>query len=74
VPSIPLQKFGEHEYPLTPKSTLNLWAKQGYFQNTGPLAGMVSRIGGRWYVQIGSEDSVVEGITSSIKESFKNRN
>jgi hypothetical protein len=74
MPSIPLQKFGQQEYPLTPKSTLNLWAKQGYFQKTGPLAGMISRIGGRWYVQIGSDDPVSEGIIHGIRESFKNRN
>jgi len=74
MPSIPLQKFGEQEYPLTPKSTLNLWAKQGYFQNAGPLAGLIKRNGGRWYVQIGSDDHVAKGIIHSIRESFKNGN
>jgi len=74
MPSIPLQKFGEEEYPMTPKSTLNYWAKLGYYRNEGILAGMVTRIGGRWYVEIGSGDFVTEEIIHSIRESFKNEN
>jgi hypothetical protein len=67
--SIPLQKFREIAFPLTPKSTMNFWAKLAYFRNEGPLAGRISKIRGRWYVQI-SEDCVVNGIKEQIRESL----
>lgn len=63
---IPLQKFGEMEFPVTPKSTLNLWAVEGFFRDKGVLAGRIKRIGGRWYVVITS-DAVVENAIGQIK-------
>jgi hypothetical protein len=65
--AIPLQKYGEEEYPMTPKSTLHYWATTGYYKNEGPLAGRVKRMGGRWYVSIGSDDPVVDDVVNSIK-------
>ena len=59
------------EYPLTPKSTVNYWAKEGYFKNNGPLAGIVERIKGRWYVKTGSNNSVVNNIVKTITKSIK---
>ena len=65
--AIPLQKFREVEYPLTPKSTMHYWAVEGYYRNSGPLAGRVEKIGGRWYVKL-SSDHVVSNIVNDIKE------
>ena len=70
---IPLQKYREIEYPLTPKSTIHLWAQEAYFKNNGPLAGMISRVGGRWYVEI-IPDEVVSGIKATIKKLFNAQN
>ena len=67
---IPLQKFREIEYPLTPRSTMQLWAEQAYYKNFGPLAGRIQRNGGRWYISI-SEDNVVSAIKEKIKELMK---
>ncbi len=74
MPSIPLQKYRDFEFPLTPNSTMNLWAKQAYYNNTGPLKGRVEKVGGRWYVEIGSNDPVVEGILENIKNMNNQRN
>jgi len=68
MPAIPLQKFREVEYPLTPKSTIHHWAVQGYYHHSGPLAGKVKKEGGRWYVQVGSKDPVVESIVATVKD------
>lgn len=70
MPKIPLQKFRDREYPLTPKSTIHYWAEEGYFHNRGPLAGLVEKIGGRWYVKMSaisdSADRVVTDIIAKI--------
>ena len=72
-PAIPLQKYREFYFPLTPKSTINLWAKQGYFQNKGPFAGKVTKYGGRWYVETVT-DPVTKKIVKSIKDLFGQEN
>lgn len=65
--NIPLYKYAEIEFPWTAKSTINLWAIQGFYKNRGPLADMVRRIGGRWYVQVGPADAVAKGILNRIE-------
>jgi hypothetical protein len=65
--TIPLQKYCDIEFPLTPKSTRHLWAEMGFYRNEGPLAGKIRRIGGRWYVEMASDDVVVEGILNHVR-------
>lgn len=64
---IPLQKFREIEYPMTPKSTVHFWATEAYFKNRGPLAGRIKKILGRWYVATSNDDTVVEEILKNIR-------
>ncbi len=64
---IPLYKFAQKEYPLTPKSTINYWAILAYEKKQGPLANMVERIGGRWYVNLPG-DPVTERILTQVRD------
>lgn len=68
--NIPLNKFREISFPLTPKSTMNLWALQAFYQNRGPLAGRVRKYGKRWYVIINNDsvENVVENIKLIVSE------
>jgi hypothetical protein len=64
---IPLQKWREREYPLTAKATIHLWVTQGFFKGKGILANKVTRIGGRWYIDIDTpEKSVADEIIEKI--------
>ncbi len=67
---IPLSKYAAIYYPLTPKSTINLWAQEGYYKQKGELSGKVRKIGGRWYVTI-IQDIVVDNIIENIKTLMK---
>jgi hypothetical protein len=71
MPAIPLKKYIEIEYPMTPKSTYEYWATLAFYHNKGPLAGMVKRVSGRWYVTL-SRDEVVSNIINSVKELVTN--
>jgi hypothetical protein len=44
VANIPLYRYGEIEFPLTPKSTLNFWAVQGFYHEKGPFSNTVTKI------------------------------
>ena len=65
--NIPLYKYGGIEFPLTPKSTLNFWAVQGFYFKKGPFSGIVKKIGGRWYINVGPSDATIEKIVSQIE-------
>jgi hypothetical protein len=65
MPKIPLQKFAQKEFPMTPRSTVHHWAKQAQDNKEGPLAGMIERVGGRWYVNVG--DPTTDKIVSEVK-------
>ncbi len=67
---IPLYKYANIYYPLTPKSTINLWAQEGFYKQKGELAGKIRKIGGRWYVTI-VHDTVVNNIIEDIKAIMK---
>lgn len=69
---IPLREYMKTEYPLTKKATAHYWAVQGYYNNAGPLAGKISKEGGRWYVKI-SQDTTVNQILESIKMQLEDR-
>ena len=63
---IPLQRFAGIEFPMTAKSTLHLWAVQGYWQNRGPFAGRITRVGGRWYILETDHGKAVDSIVADI--------
>jgi hypothetical protein len=67
VANIPLYKYGEIEFPLTPKSTLNFWAVQGFYHKKGPFSNAVTKIGGRWYIKTGPSDVTVGRIIDEIE-------
>lgn len=59
---IPLLKYIRRNYPETSFTTARYWAKLAVEEGRGPLAGIVERILGRWYVvdELSKDPDVVE--------------
>jgi hypothetical protein len=47
---VPLLNYIRRNYPETSPSTARYWAKLAVEEGRGPLAGIIERIVGRWYV------------------------
>lgn len=65
---IPLAKYREMMFPETAKSTINFWANDAFYKDTGLLAGLISLKGKRWYVTI--EDEKLDALKARMDQIF----